>query len=48
MRTAYDALDAGTKAEIEDLVCEHSERERSQHQPPPPAVAPPVGRVKLT
>ncbi|PYN93154.1 MAG: 2,4-dichlorophenoxyacetate dioxygenase [Candidatus Rokuibacteriota bacterium] len=24
MRAAYDALDAGTKAEIEDLVCEHS------------------------
>ena len=24
MRSAYDALDAGTKAEIEDLVCEHS------------------------
>ncbi len=24
MRTAYDALDARTKAEIEDLVCEHS------------------------
>jgi alpha-ketoglutarate-dependent 2,4-dichlorophenoxyacetate dioxygenase len=24
MRTAYDALDAATKAEIEDLVCEHS------------------------
>jgi alpha-ketoglutarate-dependent 2,4-dichlorophenoxyacetate dioxygenase len=25
MRTAYDALDAETKAEIEDLVCEHSQ-----------------------
>jgi alpha-ketoglutarate-dependent 2,4-dichlorophenoxyacetate dioxygenase len=25
MRTAYDALDADTKAEIEDLVCEHSQ-----------------------
>jgi alpha-ketoglutarate-dependent 2,4-dichlorophenoxyacetate dioxygenase len=24
MRAAYDALDAATKAEIEDLVCEHS------------------------
>jgi alpha-ketoglutarate-dependent 2,4-dichlorophenoxyacetate dioxygenase len=24
MRTAYDALDARTKAEVEDLVCEHS------------------------
>jgi alpha-ketoglutarate-dependent 2,4-dichlorophenoxyacetate dioxygenase len=24
MRAAYDALDARTKAEIEDLVCEHS------------------------
>ncbi len=24
MRAAYDSLDAGTKAEIEDLVCEHS------------------------
>jgi alpha-ketoglutarate-dependent 2,4-dichlorophenoxyacetate dioxygenase len=24
MRAAYDALDAGTKEEIEDLVCEHS------------------------
>jgi len=24
MRAAYDALDAGTKADIEDLVCEHS------------------------
>ena len=24
MRAAYDALDAGTKAEIENLVCEHS------------------------
>jgi alpha-ketoglutarate-dependent 2,4-dichlorophenoxyacetate dioxygenase len=24
MRAAYDALDAGTKAQIEDLVCEHS------------------------
>jgi alpha-ketoglutarate-dependent 2,4-dichlorophenoxyacetate dioxygenase len=24
MRAAYDALDAGTKAEVEDLVCEHS------------------------
>lgn len=24
MRSAYDALDAATKAEIEDLVCEHS------------------------
>jgi alpha-ketoglutarate-dependent 2,4-dichlorophenoxyacetate dioxygenase len=24
MRRAYDALDTGTKAEIEDLVCEHS------------------------
>ena len=24
MRAAYDALDEGTKAEIEDLVCEHS------------------------
>jgi alpha-ketoglutarate-dependent 2,4-dichlorophenoxyacetate dioxygenase len=24
MRAAYDALDAGTKGEIEDLVCEHS------------------------
>jgi alpha-ketoglutarate-dependent 2,4-dichlorophenoxyacetate dioxygenase len=24
MRAAYDALDAGTKAEIEDMVCEHS------------------------
>src|SRR6266852_4335865 len=24
MRSAYDALDADTKAEIEDLVCEHS------------------------
>jgi alpha-ketoglutarate-dependent 2,4-dichlorophenoxyacetate dioxygenase len=24
MRAAYDGLDAGTKAEIEDLVCEHS------------------------
>jgi alpha-ketoglutarate-dependent 2,4-dichlorophenoxyacetate dioxygenase len=24
MRAAYDALDAGTKAEIEDLICEHS------------------------
>src|SRR5437879_3599142 len=24
MRAAYDALDAPTKAEIEDLVCEHS------------------------
>ena len=24
MRAAYDALDAGTKSEIEDLVCEHS------------------------
>jgi alpha-ketoglutarate-dependent 2,4-dichlorophenoxyacetate dioxygenase len=24
MRAAYDALDAGTKAEAEDLVCEHS------------------------
>jgi alpha-ketoglutarate-dependent 2,4-dichlorophenoxyacetate dioxygenase len=24
MRAAYDALDAGTKAEIADLVCEHS------------------------
>jgi len=24
MRAAYDALDAGTRAEIEDLVCEHS------------------------
>jgi alpha-ketoglutarate-dependent 2,4-dichlorophenoxyacetate dioxygenase len=24
MRAAYDALDAGTKAEIEELVCEHS------------------------
>src|SRR5207237_5673582 len=24
MRAAYDALDAETKAEIEDLVCEHS------------------------
>lgn len=24
MRAAYDALDAGTKVEIEDLVCEHS------------------------
>jgi alpha-ketoglutarate-dependent 2,4-dichlorophenoxyacetate dioxygenase len=24
MRAAYDALDSGTKAEIEDLVCEHS------------------------
>jgi hypothetical protein len=26
----------------------HPRAERSQHQPPPPAVAPPVGRVKLT
>jgi alpha-ketoglutarate-dependent 2,4-dichlorophenoxyacetate dioxygenase len=25
MRAAYDALDAGTKAEIEDLICEHSQ-----------------------
>jgi alpha-ketoglutarate-dependent 2,4-dichlorophenoxyacetate dioxygenase len=25
MRAAYDALDAGTKAEIEELVCEHSQ-----------------------
>jgi alpha-ketoglutarate-dependent 2,4-dichlorophenoxyacetate dioxygenase len=25
MRTAYDALDAETKAEIEDLICEHSQ-----------------------
>ncbi len=25
MRAAYDALDAATKAEIEDLVCEHSQ-----------------------
>src|ERR1700721_3438260 len=24
MRAAYDALDAATKAEIEDLICEHS------------------------
>jgi alpha-ketoglutarate-dependent 2,4-dichlorophenoxyacetate dioxygenase len=24
MRAAYDALDSGTKAEIEDLICEHS------------------------
>ncbi len=24
MRAAYDALDAGTRAEIEDLICEHS------------------------
>jgi len=24
MRAAYDALDAETKVEIEDLVCEHS------------------------
>ena len=24
MRAAYDALDARTKAEVEDLVCEHS------------------------
>ena len=24
MRAAYDALDDATKAEIEDLVCEHS------------------------
>jgi alpha-ketoglutarate-dependent 2,4-dichlorophenoxyacetate dioxygenase len=24
MRAAYDALDAATKAEVEDLVCEHS------------------------
>jgi alpha-ketoglutarate-dependent 2,4-dichlorophenoxyacetate dioxygenase len=24
MRAAYDALDAGTKADIEDLICEHS------------------------
>src|SRR3989442_12609402 len=24
MRAAYDALDAGTKAQIEDFVCEHS------------------------
>jgi alpha-ketoglutarate-dependent 2,4-dichlorophenoxyacetate dioxygenase len=24
MRAAYDALDAGTKAEVEDLICEHS------------------------
>ncbi len=24
MRRAYDALDSGTKAEIEDLICEHS------------------------
>jgi alpha-ketoglutarate-dependent 2,4-dichlorophenoxyacetate dioxygenase len=25
MRTAYDALDEGTKAEVENLVCEHSQ-----------------------
>ena len=25
MRAAYDALDAETKAEVEDLVCEHSQ-----------------------
>ena len=25
MRAAYDALDARTKAEIEDLICEHSQ-----------------------
>jgi alpha-ketoglutarate-dependent 2,4-dichlorophenoxyacetate dioxygenase len=25
MRAAYDALDAGTKAEIDDLICEHSQ-----------------------
>src|SRR5258706_7499620 len=25
MRAAYDALDAETKAEIEDLICEHSQ-----------------------
>jgi alpha-ketoglutarate-dependent 2,4-dichlorophenoxyacetate dioxygenase len=24
MRAAYDALDAGTKSEVEDLICEHS------------------------
>ena len=24
MRAAYDALDEPTKAEVEDLVCEHS------------------------
>ena len=24
LRAAYDALDAATKAEVEDLVCEHS------------------------
>jgi alpha-ketoglutarate-dependent 2,4-dichlorophenoxyacetate dioxygenase len=24
MRAAYDALDAGTRAEVEDLICEHS------------------------
>ena len=24
MRAAYDALDARTKAEVEDLICEHS------------------------
>ena len=25
MRAAYDALDAETKAEVEDLICEHSQ-----------------------
>ena len=24
MRAAYDALDARTRAEVEDLICEHS------------------------